>query len=64
VLAELRTTDESGHYGHLRRALLSQLFPTTHPYARGIGGTPPRGSPDSRWPRPRPGPRSTTDRRR
>jgi len=40
VLAELRTTDESGHYGHLRRALLSQLFPTTHPYARGIGGTP------------------------
>lgn len=40
VLAELRTRDESGHHGQLRRSLLSQLFPASHPYARGVGGTP------------------------
>ena len=40
VLAELRTRDETGKYNEVSRALLTQLFPTGHPYARGIGGTP------------------------
>ena len=40
VLAELHTRDESGRRAELGRALLSQLFSPTHPYARWVGGTP------------------------
>ena len=40
VLAELHTLDESGKYQEAWTALVSQLFPPSHPYARGVGGTP------------------------
>ncbi len=40
VIAELHTLDESGKYQEAWTTLVSQLFPPSHPYARGVGGTP------------------------
>src|SRR5215831_2111714 len=40
VLGELGFRDESGQLAEVRRALYGQLFSPTHPYARGVGGTP------------------------
>jgi len=40
VLGEIGFRDETGQLAEVRRTLLGQLFSPTHPYARGVGGTP------------------------